>query len=319
MSNILNIPNCGGTTSTFNSGVPLCDVIRDIPYGLILVDSGLEFDDTDMASLATFITSLKTASRDARGSRIFPIWGLTNFTDNSKAPTKGSVGNLTNSEIQLVDAIPSFEFQHRNGEIFHQLLLKAETGGFTLMIVDKKYVLYGTKTSAGKFTGFSLAEFKTQLPKFQTPQATSNYPFDVTLNSITEYKENLAFIQLDSTVTSVTGIRDVTLALSSLASNVAKVTVTGLGGKDVGDLYSTELAATAAWVCKKQSDGSAVTLTSVSWDSTNNLFNVTIDSTTFTGLSSGNKLTLDLVDCAALSALGVDGFESTGAITITKP
>jgi hypothetical protein len=320
LADILNVANCGGSTSTLNTGTPLCDVIRDIPYGLILLDGGVTFDSSDMATIASFVAALKTASRAARGARIFPIWALTNFEDKSKEPTKGALGNLTNSEIQLVDAIPSFAFQHRKGEIFHQLLAKAEAGGFTLLIIDKKYVVYGTKTSDNKLAGFSLAEFKAQLPKFQTPQATSNYPFEVTLDSITEYKENLAFVQADSTVVGVSGIRDVVLTLESLASNVAKIKVMGLGGKNVGELYSTELAAATAWVATKRSDGSAFTITSVSWDATNKRFNVTLDTTMFTALASSAYVDIDLNTPANLLATNnVDGYESTGSVGAQKP
>lgn len=320
MGNVLNIPNCGGTTSTFNSGVPLCDVIRDVPYGLLLVDSGREFTSAEMATLATFVATLKTASRAARGGRVFPIWALTNFEDKSKEPTKGAIGNLTNSEIQLVDGVPSFAFQHRKGDIFHSLLVKAEAGGFTMMIVDQNYVVYGTQTAAGKFTGFSLAEFKAQLPKFQTPQSPSSYPFEVTLASIAEYKENLAFVQCDSTIVGISGLRDVTLSMFSQASNVIKVGITGLGGKNVGALFTSELTQLTAWLAKKVSDGSAFTITSVVWDSVNQVFTVTLDSTTYTALTVGTKLTLDLNVPSVLTAapINVDGYESTGPITITR-
>lgn len=320
MADILNVANSGGATSTLNTGTPLADIIRDIPYGIFLLDAGLEFDSSDRASIAAMVTALKTATRAARGRRVYPIWSLTNFEDQTKEATKAAIGNLSIQEIQLVDAIPAFAFQHRKGDLFHQLLLQAELGGFTICLLDKKYVLYGTKTSNGNFTGYTFDEFKTQLPKFQTPQAPSNYPFSIVFSSITEWKENFAFIQLDSTVASITGNRDVTLTLETLASNVAKVSLKGVGGKDIGDLFKTELADITGWVCTKQSDGSAFTLTSVAWDAANKRFNVTLDSTAFSGLSTGDKLNLNLETPANLLAnVSVDGYESTGAVVVTKP
>lgn len=320
MADILNVANCGGVTSTLNTGTPLCDVIRDIPYGLFLMDAGLEFDAADRASIAAFVTAFRTASRAARGSRVYPIWSLTNFDDKTKEATKAAIGNLSIQEIQLVDAIPAFEFQHRKGDFFHKLLLGAEAGGYTIAIVDKKYALYGTKTSGGNFTGYTYDEFKTALAKFQTPAAPSSYPFSIVFSSITEWKENLAIIQLDSSIAGVTGIRDVVLTLESLASNVAKVSLKGVGGKDIGELFSTEFADVDAWTCVKDSDGSPFTLTSVAWDSANKRFNVTLDSTAFTALASLATLSLNLDSPANLLAdVSVDGYESTGAVTVTKP
>ena len=321
MADILNVANCGGATSTLNTGTPLCDVIRDIPYGLILLDAGVEFDASDRASIAAFVAALDTATRAARGSRAYPIWDLTNFEDQSKEPVKGTVGNLSNSDIQLVDAIPAFAFQHRKGDFFHQLLAKAEAGGFVLLIVDKKYAVYGTKTSGGNFTGFTLAEFKAQLPKFQTPQAASNYPFSVVLNSIAEYKENLAIIQADATLVNISGNRDVVLSIhTAVSGSTLKVALTGIGGKNIAELFSTEFAQAGAWSVKKVADGSAVTV-SPAYDSTNKVFTLTLSGAAWTGGATGDDYTVDLATAAALAGLAspIDGYESTGALTIDHP
>lgn len=320
MASLLNVANCGGTTGTFNSGKPVCDVIRDIPYGLILHDSGVEFDAADMASVATFVAALDTATRAPRGSRVYPIWDLTNFEDTSQEATKGAIGNLSNVQIQLVDAIPSFSFQHRTGEAFHKLLSKAESQNLKLLIVDKKYVVYGTQTSGGNLTGFSLAEFKAGLGKFQTPQGASNYPFSVILNSITEYKENLAFFQADSSVVNISGNIDVVLSLFNLTTNVAKVSAIANGGKNMFDNFSVLLANVARWVATNAQTGAAFTITSVSAvDTVNKVFSVTLDNTAWGLLTTGQKVNLDLAATASLSAAGIDGYESTGYIEITKP
>lgn len=321
MADILNVANCGGATSTLNTGTPLCDVIRDIPYGLILLDAGVEFDASDRTSIAAFVAALDTATRAARGSRAYPVWDLTNFEDQSKEPVKGTVGNLSNSDIQLVDAIPAFAFQHRKGDFFHQQLAKAEAGGFVILIVDKKYAVYGTKTSGGNFTGFTMAEFKAQLPKFQTPQTASNYPFSVVLNSIAEYKENLAIIQADATLVNISGNRDVALSIhTAVAGSTLKVALTGIGGKNIAELFSTEFAQAGAWSVKKVADGSAVTV-SPAYDSTNKVFTLTLSGTPWTGGSTGDYYTVDLATAAALAALAspIDGYESTGALSIQKP
>lgn len=318
MADILSIPECGGTTGQFNSGIPLCDVIRDIPLGIIGLDAGVGWNAAERASKSAFLTKLQTMIRADRGARAYPFFKLTNFDDKSKEPTKGALGNLTNGEITTNDGIPAFDFQHRIGEVFHKKLLQAQNAGLTWIIVDKKYVVYGTLDSS-LFTGYSTAEFYVALAKFGTTSAASVYPFSITFANMAEWRENGGFIQLDSTVVSKTGIRDVALSLELLTSNVAKIKALGLGGVNMGTLFSVELASASAWVAKNAQTGATFTITSVAWDSTNSRFNVTLDSTLFTALASGDKVTVALASASALYALGIDGYESTGVVTVTKP
>lgn len=318
MADILNIPAGSGATSTFNSGFPLLDVIRKAPKALILVDSGVEFDSADRATIETLVDAIKAATRAARGSRVYPIMSLSNFEDKSKEPTKGAIGNLSIQEVTMQQGVPSFTFQHYKGELFHKQLAKAQNANLLLMIIDENYVLYGTVTSGNNLAGFSLAEFYVQLAKFATASEPAKYPFDVTLNDITEYKENLGLVQLDATVLNISGNRDVVLALGAQAVNVAKVLAISTGGKNMGDTYSTELAVVGAWTATNKQTGASMTITSVSWDSANSRFNITVDTTLYTALGSGDEVTIDLADAAALSALGVDGFESTGGVDIVK-
>jgi len=323
MANILNLPNCGGSTSTFNSGIPLCDFIRKEPKMLIMLDKGVEFDSTDLASVAALVAAIKTATRAARGSRAFPIKDLTNYEDKSTEATKAQIGNLSITQITMQQGVPSFAFQHRKGELFHQQLSAAENANLNLMIVDSAYLLLGTKTSGGNLTGFTLSEFQAELAKFATATDPSKYPFNVTLESITEYKENLALVQLDKTILDISGLRDVDLNTAGApmvqAANVAKITPIARGGKNLGVLYPTELAVVSAWPTVNSQTGAATTVSSVSWDATNLRFNVTIDSTEYAAAASGDKWTTNLDNPADLKLLGVDGYESLGPVTITKP
>lgn len=318
MADILNLPNCGGTTGTFNSGFPLCDVIRDAPKALLLLDAGVGFNAGQRATLATFVAAIKTNTRAPRGARVYPIMSLSDYNDTSVAPTKAAVGNLSIQQITMQEAVPSFDFQHRKGDLFHKQLAGAENQNFTLMIIDKNNVVYGTQTAGGLFTGFSLSEFKAQLAKFATASTPSNYPFSVVLNDITEYKENLAIIQADSTIMNISGNNNVVLTLASQVANVANISLISTGGKNLGiyPAYATALAVIGAWVVTNTQTGANVTITSVTYSSTTGLFTVTVDSTAYSALTTGQKMNIDLALTAALSALGVDGFESTGFVQI---
>lgn len=318
MADILSIPNCGAASGTQNIGTPICDVIRSIPLGFILLDAGVGFSAAERADLATFTAALKTKTRAARGSRAYPFFKLSNFEDKSKEPTRATAGNLSNTDVITQDGIPAFAFQHRLGDIMHQQLMKFANAGCTLLLVDKKYVVYGT-ISGTTFTGFSLSEFFVGLPKFGSPSALSYYPFEVTLASETEYKESGRFVQGDSTLVTATGIRDVELA-ATIAVSTLSVTLTALKGKNLTDLYSTELAQTGAWVVKKTSSGLAVTV-SAAFNSGTGKMDLSLSGTPWTGGTSGDAYTVDLVTSAALAALGspIDGYESTGPVTFNKP
>lgn len=320
MADILQIPQGATTNNTFNSGIPLADVIRDVPLGLIGLDPGVGFNAAQRASLTAFLTELRTKVRAARGSRAYPFFKLTNFEDKSKEPTKAALGNLTNGEITTNDGIPSFGFQHRIGEIMHAKLMEAQNADLTWLIVDKKYVVYGT-IDGDIFRGFSLSEFYAGLPKFGNLSTASLYPFDLTLESQTEYKENGRFVQADSTIVAVTGIRDVKLSIAAAATgNTIKIGLTALGGKNLTDLFSTALTQAGAWNVRRVSNGNAVTVTPT-FDSGTGSMLLTFSGTEWTGGSTGDNYTVDLSACAALAALGtpIDGYESTGLITFQKP
>ncbi len=319
---ILNLPNCGGVTSTFNTGVNLCDIIKDIPFGLLLMDAGVEFDAADRADVDTFVAAIKDATRASRGARVYPLWDLVNFEDTTKEAQRGTVGNLSITDIKLIDAVPGFKFGHYKGELFHAKLSKAERERLRLMIVDQNYAVYGTKKASGAMTGFSLNEFSVDPSKFATPQGAAQYPFNVVLASLLEYKDNLAFVQADSTLGNISGLIDVNLSQFNLASNVVKVKVLSDGDQqNLFDLYATELAAAGAWVLTNKQTGASVSITSVSAaDTVNKVWAVTMDNASWTALASGDFFTLNLNTAAILSAtyLG-DGYESTGGIDIEKP
>jgi hypothetical protein len=320
MASQLDIPSAGGTSSTFNSGVPLADVIRDIPYGLIFLDNGVEFDATDMASSAALIAAIDEATRAARGSRAYPLWDLKNFEDKSKEPVKGTLGNLSNADIQLVEGIPSFDFTHRKGELFHRALIEAETANLTVLIVDKKYVIYGTRTSADKLAGYTMAEFKCQLPKWQTPGQASSYPFSITLDSMAEYKENGAFFQCDSSLVNISGIVPVILTQVSFVSSVLKVKPTTLGGTNLAVTNGTNLTQATAWKVTNVTAGTFATV-SAAYDSATESMALTLSGTPFTGAASGDEFYVELAASAVLEAspINLDGYETPAQLTVEKP
>lgn len=320
MADILNIPNCGGTTGTFNSGIPLCDVLRKQPLGLIGLDAGVGFTAGQRASLSAFLTELRAKVRAARGSRAYPMWALTNYEDKTKEPTKAALGNLTNGEITTADGIPAFGFQHRVGELFHKKLMEAQSAGLTWLIVDSNYVVYGTLDGT-LFRGFTLSEFYVGAPKFGNQGQASVYPFDMTLASMTEFKENLGIIQASSAIAGITGIRDVTLSEhTALATSTIKVALTAIGGTNIAKLFATELVQAGAFTLVKDADASTGTVTAT-YDSTNEVMSLVLSGTSWSTATTSQTFKLNLAASSVLAGLAspIDGYESTGALTVTKP
>jgi hypothetical protein len=197
MADILNIPNCG-VNSSGNTGVDVCDVIRKTMKGIILTDANVQFTAANRASLDTFMAVLDTATSAARGSRISPINDLVNFEDKSSEATRGSLGNITNAQIDLVDAIPEFEFRHYNGEAYHKKLSRYNSQQPRIFIYDDANQLFGTVDSNGNLKGFSTSQFRTLFAKFGTASEAAQYPFKVVLKSAAEFRDNIGYVICDS-------------------------------------------------------------------------------------------------------------------------
>lgn len=318
MPDLINIPDCGGIASTFNSGIPLCDVLLGKPIGIIGLDPGVGWNAAQRATKADFLSRLSTLTHAARGGRAYPFYRLSNYEPKFKEPTRSSTGNLTNAEVVTAEAVPGFSFEHNVGVLMHQKLQQAENAGLVWGIVDDKYRFVGTNSN-GILTGYSLSEFYTNLIEFASTSAPSKYKFDLTLASLAEYKENFAFFQADKTILSYTGLRDVTLA-ASIAVSTLSVELTAIGGTNIATLFATELAQAGAWEVKKVSDGSTVTV-SAAYNATTKKMDLSLSGTPWTGASTGNQFTVNLVAPASLKALTspMVGYESTGAATFAKP
>lgn len=319
MATILNIPNCGAT-STGNTGKEGCDLVRKTFKGMILTDPSVEFDSSDLASLSAFVAAVNAGVIAARGSRVYPIHDIVNFEDNTSEATQGSLGNLVNTQIDLSDAIPSFLLRHYNGEAFHKKLARFKSQSVRVIFYDDAYTLFGTADSNGKFKGYSVAQFRTLPAKFGDASNPAQYPFRIVLSSAAEYVDNAAFVIGDSSISSINGLIDVVLSMFSQSTNVIKIAgVTEGAGTNIIELYNGELDAAAAWSVLNAQTGAAFTVTSYVYDSTNKVMTITLDSTAYTALTSGQKVTIDFVSASALSALGVTPYESKGKVTITKP
>jgi len=315
MADILNLGDCATLETTFNTGLPLCDIIKKKLIGVIFLDKGVYFTAAHRASVAAFLTELGVKTTAARGSRAYPLWNLRNYTDETGQPTKGGLGNLTTSQVIVADGIPAATFGYKGGEIQHAILSKVEAGNYDIMLVDEAYRVYGTK-SGDNMVGFSTEQIYVNISKWPVTDYVNQYSFSVTFGSMIEFKANSVFVVINSNITLNVGLNNVTATLLSSASNVHKVILTESGGKNMEVLYGTAISG-ATWTAKNVQTGASFTVTSVADSSSDDSYAVTLDSTAWTALSSGYKVEIFPPTPALLAAASVKYFESSSLI-VTK-
>ncbi|HSW96889.1 MAG TPA: hypothetical protein VLF89_03610 [Candidatus Saccharimonadales bacterium] len=317
MADIIGLPSCVSPDTEFNTGVPLCDLIKGRIIGVIFADKGKTFTSSDCASSASLISAVKTATTAARGGRVYPVWALLNFEDNTGDPSTGSIGNLTTATIVTQDGVPQFKFGYNGGEIQHKVMTALTGGSYDVFFVDASYAMYGYKTSAGEIHGYSILQAYVDPSKFTVADAVNKYSFRVTLADIKQYRDQTTFVITNSGILAAVGLINVRVTELSHVTNVYKMKVIADGGTDLEPINGAAIAG-LTWTAKKVSDGTAFIITSTADDVANKAITVTFDSTTFTALPSGAQIQLYGPTAAALSGAGVKPYEFVSVI-ITKP
>lgn len=317
MASILNVPDCASVDTVFNTGQPLCDFIKGIPKkGVILLDRGASFSAANLASVTAFNAALIAKTYAARGDRAYPIWDINNFEQETPDPTTGGVGNMTTEQIYISDPLPSFRIGYGGGEIQHARIGAMSGGSYDFMIVDDNYSVYGTKTADGGMKGWSTSQIFVYPSLFRVADAVNQYSFRIQLASIAEYRENIAAVKSNSSILSAYGLINVPLTELSKASNVVKVQAIADGGTNLEPVYGTAISA-LTWTAKN-ADGTSFTVTSVADDTALDAYTVTLDSTAYTALASGDTVTIYGPTASALAGADVSPYEMIPVI-ITKP
>lgn len=315
-ADVLNLPDCATLETSFNTGVPLCDLIKKKIIGVIFADSGVFFTPAHRASATAFLTELAAKTIAVRGTRVYPLWNIRNFDDQTGEPTKGGVGNLVTTQVNISDAIPSFNLGYKGGEIGHAILTKVEAGNYDVFLVDEAFVVYGAK-SGDNMVGFTTEQIYVNPSKFPVSDFVNQYSFSITFASMLEYKSLSAFVVTNSGLVANVGLINVPLTLLSSATNVHKILPIAAGGTNLETVYGTAISA-LTWTAKNAVTGAAVTVTGVADNTTDDAYNVTIDSTEWTALASGTKVAIYGPIASALAGASVKPYEMQPVI-VTKP
>lgn len=307
MADIANLPDCATLETTFNTGVPLCDLIKKKIIGVIFADSGVFFTAAHRASTTAFLTELAAKTTAARGLRVYPLWDIRNFEDQTSEPTKGGVGNLTTAQVTVGDGIPAFQMGYKGGELQHAILTKVEAGRYDVFLVDEAFVVYGTR-SGDNMVGFSTEQIYVNPSKHPVSDYVNQYSFSITFGSMIEYKSNSMFVVTNSGLTAKVGLINVPLSVLSSASNVHKILAVAAGGTNLQPLYGTAISG-LTWTAVNDQTGAAFTVTGVANNATDDAYNVTLDSTLWTALTVGDTVTISGPSAADLAGASVAPYE----------
>jgi hypothetical protein len=314
MATILDVANCASPDSVFNTGIPLCDLVKQKLLGVILADKGVRFTAAETASKAAFLAALKAKATAPRGQRVYPIWDINNLEDQGGDPTTGSVGNLTTATIVTSDPVPVFRFGYSGSESRHKRL--AAMGSIDVFFVDAKYAVYGT-THGDEFAGFSVQQAYTYPSKFIISDAVNQYSFRITLGSVVEYRDQSKYVVMDSSIAAAVGLVNAPMKLLSSASNVHKIQVIADGGTNLEPIYGTSISA-LTFTATNLTTSAAFTVTSVADSPLDYSYSVTLDSAAWTALASGTQVQINPPSASALATANVKFFEFLPVI-VTKP
>ena len=301
---------CG--TLGANTGKPVCDVaLAAIKY--FLPTLGAEFTAAELVDSDTIKAAITERMLEVRGSTdklyLFPL-------ANESEPTTGdrTVASLADGfEKTLLDPVPKYVMRSGAVGLYQHQPLTAFNGfsgkGY---FIDRNNRFFYIIKSDGTGKGLSVADVYTSIPGFGSTAALTPAVTNITMGNVDELKIGpIGIIQLDFNVADLVNIEDVSIVEKAAhASNVYTVGgKTKYGQTDIYASYSTALANSARWVVTNMQTGATIAITTVTADATNKGWDITIDSTAYSALSTGDKFSINLADPATLSAAGVDGIE----------
>jgi len=316
MPSIINLANCASPDSIFNVGLPPCDLAKKKLKAVIFADKGVRFSAAETATVAAFIAAVKAKAVAPRGGRIYLISDLLNYEDSTGDPSTGGVGNLSTATIVTNDAVPVFRFGYNGTEARHARISAMNSSSLDIFFVDDGWAVYGT-LDGGEFAGYSVMQSYAYTSKFIGSDAVNQYSFRVTLGDITEYRENSKYIVANSGLAAAAGLVNTQLSELSKVGGAVKVLAIADGGTNLEPIYGTAISA-LTWTATNLQTGAAHTVTSSADAPADDAYLITLDSTAWTALDSGDKVQINGPSASALAGANVKYFEMLPVI-VTKP
>lgn len=303
-----------------NAGAPACDANRGIPKYMVVTTK--EFTSSEYASVTLFKAAFKTASLLPKSSSgkliVLPV--IANVESKKDANTEGSLNQ--GYKATLREGNPAFDFGVQISNRQAQVLRQLNGKDIQVFMVDDAKNVWGTALSNGNFRGEAAKIYITG-DDFGDGQAVKTITISLSYTNASEYYDFSAYFPIDFNVSDYGKLKDVQIVeKAAQATNVFK-----LGGKiqtgrvgqtlDIYTDYSTPLASSSNWVVTNLTTNATIAITSVAVDAANSGWTVTVDSTAWTALTVGTKVSINFAAPSVLDAANVTGIEGT-AIIYTK-
>lgn len=309
---------CGRTVA--NTGQQDCDKSRGVIKKLAIFNGEIAGSDyaTEAALAAKLISNSKLSKDDA--NKLFPINEAQDVADTSEANKEGSLG--LGFKTVLIEGKPAYTLKVFAGSDLVKRLRKFNNQTVRVLEFDANGTVWGVKSN-GKFKGFQAKIFVTG-NKAATGQNVEEGVATITVSflSTSEYFDNAYWAEFTGNLEDIVGLLDVKMTYVSAASNVHKIRceIEGsdlIGAYNVGPDVGSAIAALVANFSATM-NGSAITITTITYNSTEQVLVVTYNSVTYSGGATGQTMELIPPTVAQLDAGDVTETELL-KLTYTRP
>jgi hypothetical protein len=301
MANILNQSSC--LTSFGNTGKMYCKSDKfNHPAAFIIAFGDQKFVEANITDATTFQAALKASQIEALASRTFLLPVISEFADNTADATKFSSGYGVTTGYSEQNHSFQVDFEDTGIYTWMQLRNWNRNDDVRVYLVTDTGLILGGSNSANDFFG-NRARIRFNQPKIgnkATGLTRSMYIDFMDEGCFSD--EQLYYIKLEDTFILQNELKGVNnLHLTASDTSVLAFSVKVMSDRDpsinVGETYKTELAVVGAWTFTDKSTGATVAPATVTWDSTNKVFDLTFVAagTLIGGLVSPKALAVLLV------------------------
>lgn len=310
----LNELNC--LTDAGNTGIGSCPLDFKQIVGAILTPKGYQLSAAQLADLQASL--IADATTDTKSARIFPIGNFVANTDSSE----DLVVQSTNYgfKFPVREGVEDWSFQYVAGGLtLHQQLRKFNGSGHDFLFFDSENKILGTKGSeAGSLKAIPNIYVWAKPWKANDGTKVAEYllQFVFPPRYINDY---VAFVKADFDIqTTVLGLIAIDLESPSVNATPGSYNVKALTPSNIYDLFSTELAAAGMWTATNPLTGGVITITTVTANAGFSGWIFALNTADPDYPVAGGNVAIDLKAPSVLAAGGVEGYESSGPVTLAN-
>lgn len=308
-----------------NTGLPSsCTHNPDLLIGMLAVPKGTTFTAAQLADFETVIQA--GLVNDTYSSRFHLIGTFESIDDQSEDRQQQTYGYGRKTTTR--DAQYYWNFTYLDGAMcMHQNLLKFKNREreYEFFLIDKSSNVIGTYTTNTNneylFKGLKFTEFYENNWKPKDGTNETVYMLSAGIADAKQLNEFYAFAKVDFDFWSLNTVKDVRISALGAVSGTGEVNIglyDGCGGRNLVQLYTTDLAATTNFSATNVSTGAAITITATTvagvGQSSYIIFNM--DDTDGDYPAAGGQIRIDLVAPSVLVAADLDYFDGEPLIVI---